>query len=143
MLNCQFPPTRRLDKLKATLPSLLPNPLARDAISEAELELLSWLDSPEGLLWHGVAELPLGRGREWGDFIEEEEVVREGAGRDAARLMRVMTQTYSVRSLLQARFPLSTFCQVTDHGELFDIDRHLVIERPTMRRSWRSYTNSN
>lgn len=79
-------------KLKNALPVVLPNPLCRAAVEEAELELLSWFDSPEGGQWRSVGELPLGRGRDWKDANG-----REGAGRDAGRLMRVMTQTYSVR----------------------------------------------
>jgi hypothetical protein len=116
-------------KLKNALPAVLPNPLSRAAVEEAELELLSWFDSPEGSQWRSVGELPLGRGRDWSDAHG-----REGAGRDAGRLMRVMTQTYSVRPQ-----PYRPFALVPVSDSLLSRRRSATVRRTTKPSSplWR------
>jgi hypothetical protein len=77
------------DKLKTNAISIIiPPPLGRDAVGEAELELLSWLDSEEGRVWRGIKETQY--------VASNTEDGQVWPWKAAWELMRVMTQSYSV-----------------------------------------------
>lgn len=79
------------DKLKTqAISTIIPPPLGRDAVGEAELELLSWLDSDEGRMSRGIKEVR---------YVATQQEADQGQvwpWREAWELMRVMTQSYSV-----------------------------------------------
>ncbi|KAL7417483.1 hypothetical protein BDY24DRAFT_411461 [Mrakia frigida] len=79
------------DKLKTqAINFIIPPPLGRDAVGEAELELLSWMDSADGRQSKGIQEV-----RYVSTSEEEEDGATVWPWREAWELMRVMTQSYS------------------------------------------------
>ncbi|CED84545.1 hypothetical protein [Phaffia rhodozyma] len=78
--------TERIKTL--AVPYIIPLPLSRESISEAELELLSWTESEEGRAWQGTKEKVYAS-----DDVDD--VEQRWPLKEAWDLMRAITQTYS------------------------------------------------